>query len=227
MWKAIFFDAAGTLIYLPQTVGVHYREVGLRHDFDLDAVALDKAFKAVWKAMPARPSIRTARPCDDRLWWRELVFRVLDQVDAPDYRRDLYFDDLYEHFRNPFVWAVYPEVTATVVRLARKYRLAIVSNFDGRLRNVLAGHGLLKFFDHIVISSEIGADKPDQAIFYEAIKRMGVPAHQTLHVGDDPQRDWAGAEAVGITAFRLKRPKVTLKELEEFVAQPPLRLVVE
>ncbi len=44
MFKAIFFDAAGTLIYLTKTVGDHYALVGQEIGLKLDATKLDRAF---------------------------------------------------------------------------------------------------------------------------------------------------------------------------------------
>ena len=46
VFKAIFFDGAGTLIHLPQSVGYHYALVGKRVGLTLDSAALDRAFAA-------------------------------------------------------------------------------------------------------------------------------------------------------------------------------------
>src|SRR5437763_11648312 len=74
--KAIFFDAAGTLIHLPRTVGHHYSFVARRIGLRFDAAALDTAFTACWKQMPVRAAIAGPREDDDKGWWRELVNRV-------------------------------------------------------------------------------------------------------------------------------------------------------
>ena len=92
--KTIFFDAAGTLIHLPRSVGHHYADVGKRIGLQLDARALDEAFRACWKETPPRPPIDGPREDDDKGWWRELVNRVLDRV-APnlgELDRDAYFE---------------------------------------------------------------------------------------------------------------------------------------
>ena len=93
MLQAIFFDAAGTLIHLPKSVGYHYALVGKWLGLELDASALDAAFHSVWKQMPVRPATGQPREDDDKGWWRDLVERVLDQV-APamkDLDRDNFF----------------------------------------------------------------------------------------------------------------------------------------
>src|SRR5215210_4947861 len=91
--KAIFFDAVGTLIYLPKSVGHHYAHAGHMVGLSLDSTALDSAFHSVWKGMPLRPATRSPREQDDKGWWRELVDKVMDQV-APQTRdldRDAFF----------------------------------------------------------------------------------------------------------------------------------------
>jgi hypothetical protein len=106
MFKAIFFDAAGTLIYLPKSVGHHYALVGKRIGLAFETAALDRAFTVCWKQMPARPAIDGPRDDDDEGWWRELVGRVIDQV-APatgELDRDAFFEVAYSHFAEAGVW---------------------------------------------------------------------------------------------------------------------------
>lgn len=213
--RCIFFDAAGTLIHLPRGVGHHYREVAARHGCDLDADALTVAFRAMWQAMPARPTTREPRPDDDRGWWRGLVEQVLDAlaVSPAQLDREAYFAELYEEFTRPGVWALFPEVEEALTRLSRRAGLSVLSNFDGRLRTILTDLGIAHRFRHLVISSEVGADKPDAFIFQQALALTGCAAEDALHVGDDPRCDWAGAEAAGLRTFRLRRPHNDLRAL--------------
>ena len=215
MIKLIFFDAAGTLIYLPRSVGHHYAYVANRIGLHLDASALDDSFARCWTQTPARPAIDGPREDDDKGWWRGLVNRVLDEV-APDLAeldRDAFFEGAYSHFAEPGVWDFYPEVIEVLTALHGRFDLAVISNFDGRLRMILEHLGLTKFFSHIFLSSELGADKPDPEIFRRALHLSSVRPNETLHVGDDPERDWAGAGGAGLLVFRLKRPQNSLRDL--------------
>jgi putative hydrolase of the HAD superfamily len=212
--KAIFFDAAGTLIYLPQSVGQHYAFVAQRIGLRLDADSLDAAFAVCWKETPARAAIDGPREDDDKGWWRDLVNRVLDRV-APNLAeldRDAFFEGVYSHFAEPGVWDLYPEVLEVLEALHGKFQLAVISNFDGRLRVILEHLGLTKFFAHVFLSSELGADKPDPEIFRCALALSGARPNETLHVGDDPERDWEGASAAGLSIFRLERPRNSLRD---------------
>lgn len=215
MIKTIFFDAAGTLIHLPKSVGQHYALVGQRVGLPLEAAALDRAFAASWRQMPARPAIDGPRDDDDKGWWRELVERVIDQV-APstgELDRDAFFEAVYSHFAEAGVWDLYPEVIEVLDSLQPRFNLAVISNFDGRLRMILEQLGISQFFSHIFLSSELGADKPNPEIYRRALRLSVAAPDETLHVGDDPVRDWEGAAAAGLQIFRLKRPKNSLRDL--------------
>jgi putative hydrolase of the HAD superfamily len=139
MLKAIFFDAVGTLFYLTKTVGDHYALVAEEVGLKLNAKKLDAAFASAWKQMPPREAITGPRENDDKDWWRELTDLVLEEA-APnvgELDRDNFFEVAYEHFAEAGVWELYPEVVDVLEELQPRFELAIVSNFDGRLRVIL------------------------------------------------------------------------------------------
>jgi putative hydrolase of the HAD superfamily len=213
--RAILFDAAGTLFHLTKTVGEHYAYVGHEVGLNLDAQQLERAFHAAWQQMPRRPAIDGPRENDDKGWWREIVGRVFDQV-APSLNeldRDNFFEVAYEHFAEAGVWKLFPEVLDVLEQLQERFQLAVISNFDGRLRFILQNLGISKYFAHVFISSELGADKPDPEIFRRALKIMHRDAKDVLQVGDDPERDWKAAKEAGLLAFELDRPKNSLRDL--------------
>jgi putative hydrolase of the HAD superfamily len=215
MIRAIFFDAAGTLFFLTKTVGDHYAYVGREVGLDLDAQGLDRAFYVAWQQMPPRQAIYGPRENDDKGWWRKLVGRVFDHV-APslsELDRDNFFEVAYEHFAEAGVWDLYPEVPSVLEELYPRFQLAVISNFDGRLRFILQHLGVSKYFPHVFISSELGADKPDPEIFQRSLKLMHLAPNEVVHVGDDPERDWKAAEAAGLSVFQLDRPRNSLRDL--------------
>ncbi|MEO7166061.1 MAG: HAD-IA family hydrolase [Spartobacteria bacterium] len=221
MKRAIFFDAAGTLIRLTKSVGTHYALVAARQGLALEAAPLDRAFAETWREMPLRPATGAPRADDDKGWWRDLVERLFERV-APQVaplERERFFEAAYRHFAEPGVWELYPEVRTVLETLAPDFELAILSNFDGRLRLVCEHLTISKFFRHIFLSSELGADKPDPLIYRRALEISGFQPNEVLHAGDDPERDWAGAVAAGLKVFRLERPGNSLRDLLGAVAQ--------
>ncbi len=62
--------------------------------------------------------------------------------------------------------------------------------------------GLVKYFDEIVISGEIGIYKPDTEVFKHILQKMKSNPENTLFVGDSIQHDIEGAKKAGmITAL--------------------------
>lgn len=216
--RAIFFDAAGTLIRLTKSVGENYALVASRQGLQLDAGQLDRAFAQVWRAMPLRPATGEPRADDDKGWWRELVDRVLDQVAAQvdPLDRDAFFEAAYGHFAEAGVWELYPEVLEVLENLAPRFFLAAVSNFDSRLRVIFEHLAVSKYFRFVFLSSELGADKPDPLIYRRALEISGFSPNEVLHVGDDRERDWEAAAAAGLEVFRLERPRNSLRDLLAF-----------
>ena len=85
------------------------------------------------------------------------------------------------------------------------FRLCVISN-TGRtpglvLRKVLDHYGLLSYFTVLTYSDEIGYRKPHPQIFQETLRRAGSDPAQSVHVGDNPVDDVAGAKAVGMRAI--------------------------
>jgi putative hydrolase of the HAD superfamily len=216
--RAILFDAAGTLIYLPRGVGWHYRQVAARHGLHMDEARLGMAFGEAFKASAPRVSSGISRPDDDKLWWRALVRRVVTICghEPAEPLFDRMFEELYAHFAEPGVWALYPEVVATLDALHGHYKLAIVSNFDRRLYPILDHLRLRPYFDTIIISSELGADKPDPRPFTAALANLAVTPAETIHAGDHPEQDWRAAELAGLHVYRVARPARGLEHLPAF-----------
>jgi putative hydrolase of the HAD superfamily len=127
--------------------------------------------------------------------------------------RDNFFEIAYEYFTEAGVWELYPEVPGVLKQLRPHFQLAVISNFDGRLRFILEHLGISMFFAHIFISSEMGADKPDPEIYRRALKLLDLKPNEVLHVGDDPERDWEAASEAGLSIFQLDRPKNSLRDL--------------
>lgn len=214
--RAIFFDAAGTLIRLTAPVGTTYAEIAQRFGAQADPAALDAAFRQSWKEQPSRATIAGPRADDDRPWWRSLALATLRrgcQSIPAAFDEEAWFDAVYRRYAEPASWELFPEVQGCLEALSSTFPLGVISNFDRRLEAILSGLGIAPYFHSVTISSVCGADKPDAAIFETAASSLGISPTDCLHVGDDPVRDRDGAEGVGMKCFLVDRPKVTLLAL--------------
>lgn len=79
-------------------------------------------------------------------------------------------------------------------------RVAIVSNSEGRLPELLEHTGIGHHFELIVDSHHEGIRKPDPEIFRRALARLDVAPGDAIYLGDIPGVDVAGANAAGIAA---------------------------
>jgi FMN phosphatase YigB (HAD superfamily) len=107
---------------------------------------------------------------------------------------------------SPDTWQVYEDVFPALKRLrALGLRLAVISNWDERLRPLLDGLGLAQYFDQIVVSIDAGSTKPAPQIFAHTLERLNLEPNQVLHVGDSEEEDFIGPAALGIPALLLRR----------------------
>ena len=101
----------------------------------------------------------------------------------------------------------YPEVPAVLARLRAARRAPGRRQQLGRLaaRRPRAHRAARRCVDAVVISAELGAAKPDPAIFRAALERLGAAADDAIHVGDSVEHDVAGARAAGLEAMLVAR----------------------
>lgn len=106
----------------------------------------------------------------------------------------------------PFgLWSVaVPEAAAVLDELRRAgLRLAVVSNSNGTVADVLEAVGLASRVDAIVDSGRVGVEKPDPRIFRHAADALGVRPEEAVHVGDLYSVDVLGARGAGCGAVLL------------------------
>jgi putative hydrolase of the HAD superfamily len=196
--KAITFDVGGTLIEPWPSVGHVYAEVAARRGLKIfSAEQLNARFKAAWQA---RKNFEHSRH-----GWAELVDEVFTHP-AARLPSETFFDELYEVFAQPGAWRVFDDVIPTLDALAsRGIRLAVISNWDQRLRRLLRTLKLDNYFATLAISCEVGSPKPSRAIFQHAATGLNLPANEILHIGDSFEMDVAGAKAAGFQALQIHR----------------------
>lgn len=204
---AVLFDAVGTLFDLRAPVGEIYLERARRHglessDPDL-AAKLSDSFRRAFRvqgplAFPDQTPDRI--PMLEEEWWKSVVQRTFAPFGGPpDF--DSFFQDLYRLFRTAESWRLSPDA-GRVLRVFRDrgLRIGMVTNYDSRVLDVLESLGIRGFFDHVTISTLVGAAKPDPQIFIEACDALSCPPDEAVHVGDDYEEDWLGASQAGLGA---------------------------
>jgi len=209
-FAAVLFDAVGTLIVLREPVGETYARfaVGLGLRVAPDVLQAEFARQLHRRRAPVFPDAAVERrPALELAWWRELVRDVLLAAapGAPLRGFDTVFAALYAHYGGAAAWTAAPGARQLLGDLrARGLRLAVVSNFDHRLHEVLRQLALRPLLEAVVLPGDAGAAKPDAAIFHFALRLLAVAPAAALYVGDDPEEDIAAARAAGMTALRVE-----------------------
>lgn len=102
-----------------------------------------------------------------------------------------------------------PEVVPTLIALRDKgYKLGIISNGKSvKQWEKIIRLGLHHFFDIVVISEEVGSEKPDTKIFEVALQKLNVEPYEAVYVGDNLETDILGANKAGMISIRILKGK--------------------
>jgi len=132
--------------------------------------------------------------------------QTLAQCQAPHkLAEDLYDDFILNYGDQAFL---FPDIPETLQQLSKRYSLALVTNGRSRSqRGKIQSTALEPFFDLIVVSEEIGEDKPHPKIFQFCLESLKVSANECLFVGDHPTNDVQGALDMGMSAAWVRTNK--------------------
>lgn len=106
---------------------------------------------------------------------------------------------VFDEARNDL--ALYPDVRPVLESLRGRFRLIAVTNGNANLDKI----GIGDLFDGFVSAREVGAAKPAAAMFEAAVVAGGGEPASTVHVGDHPEMDVAGAQRAGIAGIWINR----------------------
>jgi putative hydrolase of the HAD superfamily len=205
--QAIAFDVNGTLIeiHTEDDMDAIFRAIGhfltyqgidlRRHEVrELYFRTLKHQQRTSSEEFPEFDAVRVWRTVIDYLatdYTRSLPAEKLEQM-------PLLLAEMYRGISRRRL-KLYPYVRETLDLLRSRYKLAVVT--DGQstwARGELHKVGLTEYFDPIVISADHGFRKPDRRLFQYALEGMGVPARNTVYVGNDMHRDIYGAREAGL-----------------------------
>lgn len=216
--RAVLFDATGTLLLFRESVGEIYRAFALEFGVDLPATRIQEAFgRVLSRSEPMVFPGETGDRCRslERQWWWQRVrstFRAADST-ARFTDFDAYFDRLWNHYAAGVAWRLAPGTRQALGELrTRRVPMAVVSNFDHRLPNILQDLAILEYFENVTTPVEVGAAKPDRRIFEAALEGLGDPSRRAIYVGDRAVEDLEGARGAGLIPIQVQS-LATLAEL--------------
>ncbi|KAF7819102.1 haloacid dehalogenase-like hydrolase domain-containing protein 3 [Senna tora] len=216
--KAVLVDAVGTLVLPSQPMAEIYRKVGekygVKYSEDEILYRYRRAYGQPWGKSRLRAEgnlkkgvVAMFDMCwtvtlntyvnDGRPFWQYIVSYSTGCSDSQ------YFEELYNYYMTDKAWHLCDPDAEKVFKAMREagVKLAIVSNFDTRLRPLLRALNCDNWFDAVAVSAEVEAEKPNPTIFLKACELLGVKPEDVVHVGDDRRNDIWGARDAGCDAW--------------------------
>jgi HAD superfamily hydrolase (TIGR01509 family) len=191
--KVVFFDVGNTLLF-PDRTHILAPLTKLGHSPSLEQWhAIERTTKKKFdEALQQNDSA-------DFNYWFLFYERLLAELGVKD---NLIRDFMVDATRTSANWSVIrPGTRELLQELGRHYRLAVISNADGKIEDVLKRSGIADCFASITDSGVVGYEKPHPAIFQAALEAMRAKPSESLYVGDVYTVDYLGATGVGMQAM--------------------------
>lgn len=200
-YTAVFFDLGYTLVETDRelTLGKTLRGLGISREH----TDLARAYHWVDKFyMREQPGLLGKSPTVFYRHYLSILLGLL-RVDADV---STVFEQLGQAGSLRGNWRLIDGAKESLLQLKEEgFRLGLISNWDASARAVLNETGLAQLFDCVVISSEVGTEKPNPQIFLHALNQLGQRPDRALYVGDNYYDDVIGARQVGMDAVVINR----------------------
>ena len=240
MIKAIFLDFYNTLVRfwppLDQIQQASCREIGL--NVTEEGINRGYAIADVFFNRENEKQSLADRSDDERLdFFSHYEQMILEEAGLP-VSLDLAAQIWQLAISVPKDFVPYDDVIPVISKLHEHgYKLGVLSNLRRDMQTLCQNLGLDQFLDFYVSSVDVGAEKPDPAVFLAALSKANVEASEAVHVGDQRRSDVVGAQRVGIHPVLLDRggwhKDITdcvrinnLNELEPLLHDAPTSLLI-
>jgi epoxide hydrolase-like predicted phosphatase len=195
--RAVFFDLGGVILRTEyQAPRQHLAEkLGMEYD-DLVKVVFDS--ESGYKA-----SMGAITPDEH---WAAVIKRLKRPASEMEaIRHEFFAGDIIDRTLLEFLRS-----------LRGTYKTGLISNAWGDLREYIVREKFDDAFDHMIISAEVGAVKPEAKIYKIALEQAGVSANEAVFV-DDFAVNIEGCEKVGMQGIYFEDAESTLLQLKELL----------
>jgi len=205
MIRTVVFDAVGTVIFPSLPVADSYRTALATHcGIQMPGDAIADVIRAALRQRSTKDNLQTDEAAE-RNFWRQLIFGLCGEQSS----REDCFEDLYQQFGDPACWTCFGDVVAGFRACdTAGVAVAIASNFDRRLHEVLDGLPPLSTIATRFVSSTVGYRKPAEQFFAHVCHSLQLQPAEVLFVGDDLTNDVRGAVSAGCPAAWICRENV-------------------
>lgn len=239
----ISFDVFGTLYTPKAPISHQYHAVALEEfGINKSLESIEKEFPKIYSEIYERYPNYGKRSSDIRdcdVWWLEIIVKLFD---IPHYTKDELSAQLCKRLLSYFTgreaYMVYDDVVPTLTKLKENnINLIVSSNSDLRVMQILKNLGLMDFFakDHIYLSYDLDASKPDKKFFDTVYERFLAATMQNpsdvdkqlylencWHIGDSQDKDFLGPIRSGWNAVLLDRENTSQFLINSHSPQKPM-----
>ena len=195
--RAVLFDLGGVIVRTEyQAPRQHLAEsLGMDYD-DIDKIV----FGGGTNGSAARATL--GQISEDEHWLN--VMKILKQPASENerIRAEFFAGDIIDRTLLDFLRSIRP-----------KYKTGLISNAWSGLRNYILREKFDDAFEYMVISSEVGAAKPDPKIFQIALEQLQVRANEAVFV-DDFMENIEACEKVGMKGIHFRDVESAMKQLK-------------
>lgn len=201
--QAVLLDAMGTLLRLEDPAPRLRSALRARLGVDVGAQAASAAIRA--EIAFYRAHLHLGRDAESLAALRARCAEAMRPA-LPPPAAAARGSDLTAALLDALAFAPFPDAAPALRALrAAGCALVVVSNWDFSLHERLEQAGLARLVDGALASAELGAAKPERAVFERALALAGAAAEHAWHVGDSVREDVEGARAAGVRPVLLAR----------------------
>ncbi len=99
----------------------------------------------------------------------------------------------------------YPQARPLLERLSKTYKLGVIANQAAGADKRLEWFGLLRYFQFVLGSADVGLSKPDPRIFLLALTKAGCAPGEAVMIGDRPDNDIYPAKKLGMRTICVRQ----------------------
>jgi len=184
-----------------------FTSVLLANGFKVDPTILGKAIRKADRTLDEE--FAELEGGDDSAFWKRFDRLVLEEsgfVGDLDHMHRALIDEFNGIMPKVETWVDYPETRGVLQELRkREFTLGVISNATNLVKRVLDNLDLSKNFDFVIISDEVGVNKPSAKIFMMAADKARTSPNRMLFIGDKLSTDVKGAVDAGMNAILVDR----------------------
>lgn len=213
--QLLTWDVKDTLLRLRIPVGQQYQAEAKRRGLQVDPSVLEASFRQVYRTRwRLFPNYGLSQGMTSHQWWLDVVLQTFHLSGVQDEGTvQPLAEKLYQDFCTAKYWEVLPGAREALQGCGDLgLKMAVISNFDRRLEDILRNCDLDRHFDFVLTSEGAGCSKPDSGIFRKALGLAGVSPQHSAHIGDDYNNDYRAPRQVGVFSFLLQSESDRLKE---------------